>query len=186
MKIHGMSSIHFNHLSSWMMYDFCCSSHVRFGQCDVPWKGRTSLVRIFLLVHWDHVGVKIHFFATRRDIVLQRWIQRGEQPSLVAPRRFKACPMVLGNKSSWITGALGQGDADFKPLNNNQCKSCDLSFCKVYNLKCPWDGRHGRVANSLSSHSWSAFWTHKWLGILYETTILGSWYIEAYLPYSSK
>lgn len=160
----GISFIHFNHLNK-RFHELCTffgSSHVRFGQCNVPGKGRASLVRIFGLVHWDLVGVKIHFFATRRNItwkqpVLQRnefnegnshhlWLLAGSKlrKARHCPRRWK---QITDCRGSLRAVALRHGDADFKPLNNNQCKSCDLSFCKVYDLKCPWDGGHGRVAS---------------------------------------
>ena len=143
-----------NHLkiNDFMNYVRCFgSSHVRFGQCDVPGKGRASLVRNFRLVHWDLVGVKIHFFATRRNItwkqlVLQRnefnegnshhlWLlagsKHGKHGTALAAGNISDC------RGSLRAVALRHGDADFKPLNNNQCKSCDLSFCKVCDLKCP-------------------------------------------------
>ena len=57
-------------INDFMNYIRCFgSSHVRFGQCDVPGKGRASLVRNFRLVHWDLVGVKTHFFAYNAGIL---------------------------------------------------------------------------------------------------------------------
>ena len=67
LEFHSSTSIIL--INDFMNYIRCFgSSHVRFGPCDVPGKGRASLVRNFRLVHWDLVGVKIHFFATRRNI----------------------------------------------------------------------------------------------------------------------